>query len=134
MSDRKISTNIRKICDLITFIDLNKIEANILSLDFHKAFDTISFECLQGALNYFNFGPNIRSWTSTLYNAFTVKVQNNGYFSDSINIERGIHQGGCCSSYYFLLCAELLAIQIRNNKSIKGIHSKGDRILIRSLR
>ena len=121
MSDRKISTNIRKICDLMTYADINQISANIISLDFHKAFDTISFDCLQGALRFFNFGENIRQWTATLYNMFKVRVQNNGYFSDFIEIERGVHQGGCCSSYYFLLCAELLAILVRENKHIRGI-------------
>ena len=121
MSDRRISVNIRKICDLITYTENNDIEAEIISLDFHKAFDTISFSCLRGALEFFNFGSQIINWTETLYRNFTVKIQNNGYFSDQINIERGLHQGGCCSSYYFLLCAELLAIQIRQNKLIKGI-------------
>ena len=121
MADRKISTNIRKICDLITYTEQHDIEADILSLDFHKAFDVIAFSCLQGALKYFNFGTNIRAWTATLYNQFTVKVQNNGFFSGGIKIQRGVHQGGCCSSFHFLLCAELLAIQIRNNVKIKGI-------------
>ena len=121
MSDRKISSNIRKICDLITYSEDNQIDAEILSLDFHKAFDVVSLSCLQGAMKYFNFGEKIRKWSAALYTDFTVKVQNNGNFSDSVNIERGVHQGGCCSSYYFLLCAELLAIQIRRNKLIKGI-------------
>ena len=117
LKDRSISANIRK----IAHAEEHQLEADILSLDFHKAFDVISFTCLQGALHFFNFGTNFRQWTATLYNEFTVKVQNNGFFSETIDIRRGIHQGGCCSSFYFLLCAELLAILIRGNNNIKGI-------------
>ena len=36
-------------------------------------------------------------------------------------IERGVKQGGPCSAYYFLLIAEILAIEIRKNPHIRGI-------------
>ena len=60
-------------------------------------------------------------WTKILYTGFQVNTQNNGYFSKRINIERGIHQGGPCSSMFFLVCAELMAILIKQNQEIKGI-------------
>ena len=121
MAERNISTNIRKICDIITYTQLYNIPAQVTSYDFQKAFDRVTHNCLFAALEMFNFGPNIIQWTKTLYTGFTAKVQNNGEFSKSINIERGIHQGGCCSSLYFLLCAELLATQLRHDKNIQGI-------------
>ena len=121
MSGRNISTNIRKICDLITYTEVNDIPAQITSYDFQKAFDKITYNCLFAALKMFNFGPNVIQWTKTLYTKFTARVQNNGEFSNPIDIERGVHQGGCCSSLYFLLCAELLAIQLRNNPEVQGV-------------
>ena len=56
-----------------------------------------------------------------IYTDYTVRVQNNGYFSDPINKKQGLHQGGPCSSLYFLVIAEVLAILIKQNKEIKGI-------------
>ena len=32
-----------------------------------------------------------------------------------------MHQGGGCSTYYFLLCTEVLALNIRAHPDIKGI-------------
>ena len=50
-----------------------------------------------------------------------MEIQNNGYFSDKIDIKKGVHQGGCCSSIYFLVIAEILAITLRENEQIEGI-------------
>ena len=33
----------------------------VLSVDFEKAFDTVSWKFIEKALNYFNFGPSIIS-------------------------------------------------------------------------
>ena len=50
-----------------------------------------------------------------------MKIQNNGHFSQQIPIQKGVHQGGCCSSIYFLIIAEILAISLRSNQNIEGI-------------
>ena len=121
MKDRRISVNIRKMLDLMHATEKEDIEAVILSLDFVKCFDKCSFSILQGSLDYFAFGKIIKEWTKILYTDFTVKVQNNGHFSGEIKIDKGVHQGGCCSSLYFLVIAETLAISLRDNKEIEGL-------------
>ena len=47
-----------------------------------------------------------------------------------IRIEKGVHQGGCCSSIYFLIIAEILAISLRENQDIDGITWKNIKNLL----
>ena len=121
MKDRRISVNIRKVLDIIHQAEKDDLEAVILSLDFVKCFDKCSFSILHGSLKFFEFGTIVKEWTKILYKDFTVKVQNNGHFSESIRILKGVHQGGCCSSLYFLVIAEILALSLRENDMITGI-------------
>ena len=124
MKNRRIASNIRMIFELMRFTEQNDISSFILSLDFQKCFDKIEFCALYGALEYFQFGDYVTNWTKILYSGFQVNTQNNGFFSKRISIQRGIHQGGPCSSLYFLICAELMAIMLRTDKNIKGIPVK----------
>ena len=121
MPNRRISVNIRKLLDIIFFAVDNDLECLIVSLDFAKCFDRVEFGILHGSLKYFQFGQVIQKWTHILYSNFNVRIQNNGHFSDKIEIKRGIHQGGCCSSLYFLIVAEILALELRSNPHISGI-------------
>ena len=124
MKDRRISVNIRKMLDITQEAERDDLEAVVLSLDFVKCFDKCSFSILHGSLDYFQFGKIIKDWTQILYKDFTVKIQNNGNFSESIEIKKGVHQGGCCSSIYFLVIAEILAMALRANDDIEGITVK----------
>ena len=76
---------------------------------------------MQNSLKFFDFRSKVREWTEILYKNFTVRIQNNGYFSECIPIKKGVHQGGCCSSIYFLVIAEILALALRSNDQIEGI-------------
>ena len=124
MKERRISVNIRKMLDIIHQAKIQDLEAVVLSLDFVKCFDKCSFSILFGSLEYFQFGQIVKTWTKILYKNFTVRIQNNGHFSQPIAINKGVHQGGCCSSLYFLVIAEILAISLRDNKDIEGITIK----------
>ena len=86
-----------------------------------NAFDKCSFTILHGSLDFFGFGDIVKTWTRILYKDFSVKIQNNGNFSSEIPINKGVHQGGCCSSLYFLVIAEILALSLRANQDIEGI-------------
>ena len=121
MKNRRISVNIRKMLDIIHCAEKDDLEAVVLSLDFVKCFDKCSFDILHSSLDFFGFGMMVKEWTKILYKDFSVKIQNNGYFSEEISIEKGVHQGGCCSSLYFLVIAEILALAIRSNQDIEGI-------------
>ena len=93
----------------------------ILSCDFVKCFDRCEFECIKESLKYFNFPEILVEWVELLYSEFTIRIQNNGYFSERIKVTRSIHQGGCCSAELFIICAEILAIMLRKSEKIKGV-------------
>ena len=99
----------------------NQLEAVILSLDFLKCFDNIAHSAVIGALRYFNFANYIVKWTDIIYSDFDAVIQNNGKFTSKFKLEKGIWQGGPASSLYFLICAEVLAIELRSNEHIMGI-------------
>ena len=130
MKNRRISVNIRKMLDIMHQAQKEDLEAVVLSLDFVKCFDKCSFQILFGSLDYFGFGEVVKVWTKILYSNFTVRVQNNGHFSDLIRIQKGVHQGGCCSAIYFLVIAEILAITLRENEQIEGITLQNIRNLL----
>ena len=121
MADRKISTNIRKLFDLMYWSQEQDEDNIILSCDFLKCFDRIEFDCIRKSLKYFGFSDILCTWIDILYDKFRVQIQSNGYFSKFIEVTRSVHQGGCCSAEIFLVCAETLAILLRRNKDIKGI-------------
>ena len=116
---RRISKNIRKTLDLV--MALEDEPGIIVSCDFMKCFDRISIESVVEAMKYFQFSTTLQKWVKTLYEGFSLKVQNNGHFSSKIHVSRGIHQGGPASNALFLVVVELLAIAIRKDEGIEGI-------------
>ena len=118
---RRISINIRKIMEIMHYVDQNNIEAFILSLNFAKCFDMIATEAIIKLLQYFGFSQYLIDWTRIIYTGFHAKVQNNGVMSGQIKIGRGVHQGGCASTMYFLICAEILSLELKRNQDVKGI-------------
>ena len=71
-------------------------------------------------MKFFNFGESFIKWVKLLYQEPLNCIKNNGYLSEQINISRGIRQGCPVSGLLFILAAEVLALQIRSSKSLKG--------------
>ena len=116
------SLNIRRILDLIEYAEQEDIPGIILSMDFYKCFDLIETESLIRSLRYFGAGDSFTNWTRLIYNKAQSCVINQGECSQFFPVTRSVRQGGCCSAYYFLVIAEVLAIELKNsNPKIKGI-------------
>ena len=120
MTGRRISCNIRRVLEVLKHVDEEDLAGVIVSIDFEKCFDRIETTSILGALEYFNFGPSYMQWTKMLYNQPLACIANNGYFSPYFEVTRSVRQGGPNSAYYFLVIAEVLAIELLKNKDIKG--------------
>ena len=68
-----------------------------------------------------NFGEDFQKWVKLLYSKPCVFIKNNGFFSDTFSIFRGVRQGCSLSSLMFILCMEVLSQHINQNNKIKGL-------------
>ena len=121
ISGRYIGENSRLIYDIMEYTEQENIPGLLLLIDFEKAFDSVSWSFIQKVTKFFNFGDSIRKWISVFYTDISARVNQGGNISDSFTLHRGCRQGDPLSPYIFILCAEILAIQIRNNNEIQGI-------------
>ena len=120
IKDRFLGNNVRLVCDIIDYCDKYEEAGVLLSLDFEKAFDTVEWDFVFECLTKFNFGTNFINWIKILYTEPQLVIKNNGYFSKKIKLSRGLRQGCPISALLFILVVEVLAVKIKNNKSIKG--------------
>lgn len=121
LKGRYIGQNIVNILDVLYYTEQNEIPGVLISIDFEKAFDKLEWSFIYKCLTYFQFPEKIKFWISTLYNNIQSCVTNNGWQSDYFTLQRGVRQGCPLSPYLFILCSEILALQIRENNNIHGI-------------
>ncbi|GFR92876.1 retrovirus-related Pol polyprotein from type-1 retrotransposable element R2 [Elysia marginata] len=107
--------------DVIKYADDKQLAGLIVSLDYQKAFDSISKEAIMSALEQFNFGPKFQKYIKTILTNTQSTIKNGGWFSNIFKTERGIRQGCAVSPLIFILVVELLAIKLRQNNKIKGM-------------
>ena len=88
LKGRNINMTYRFVYDTIVYTQENNIPGMLLSIDFEKAFDSISWTFMQKALEFFNFGPSFRGWVQTLYSDITSCISINGQYTDWFSIER----------------------------------------------
>ena len=123
---RQVSDLLREIDDILTYGKNKFPDSIILSLDYAKAFDSISLSAIKKALVYFGFNSSFIKWIDILLYDRKCCVRNGGYFSDYFNMQRGVRQGCPISPLLFILTLELLARDIRRNQNIKGLQLKND--------
>lgn len=118
---RYIGENTRFIYDLMSYTEINNLPGLLMLIDFEKAFDSVSWSFLYKVLHFFGFGNNIIKWVKILNTNFKASILQSGFLSQQFEIQRGCRQGDPVAPYLFILCAEILAILIKQNKDIRGI-------------
>ena len=130
IENRFIGMNIRKLADLISYVESEQIPAIMITIDFRKAFDTVEKTAIIGVMHYFGFGDNFINLILLLYKGFSTKVLNNGRLSESFSLSRQIHQGCTASGYIFVLIVETLAHKLKEDTEIKKIEIDGESDLL----
>ena len=79
VKDRTICDAVRSIEDILDYTKRYQIEGRLISIDFKKAFDSVSRDFLFRTLLAFQFGPSFIQWIHTFYNNISSCVLNNGF-------------------------------------------------------
>ena len=124
---RTINDNSRLLHDMIYYANENGIPLAVISVDQLKAFDRVSHSFLFKALERFGFGPSFIHWIEVIYNSVSSSVKTDGWLTSFIKLGRGLRPGCPLSMPLYVLTAETMAINIRNNPNIQGIRSPQDK-------
>ena len=116
---RQISDVTRLLFDTITdaYSERGK-KGIIMSIDFEKAFDSVSFSFIERVIESAGFPEKLKQWVSILLNDFNSHVNHAGNLLPQINLGRGARQGDPIASILFVLSIEILLTSIRTNEQI----------------
>ena len=81
----------------------NSVGAAVLSLDFSKAFDTISHRRLVNKMNNLDLPRGFVSWISSYLTERTQRTKINNIFSSTTLVSSGVPQGSIIRPYLFIL-------------------------------
>ena len=121
VTGRYIGESIRLISDILEYTEENNIDGMLFSADFEKAFDSVEHSFILATLQSFGFGPQFVHWVRVILNKAESCVMNKGHSTGYFPLERGCRQGDPLSAYLFIICVEVLFIQVRENDDINGI-------------
>ena len=109
--------------NLLEFIANNKsstIPTYITSLDFSKAFDSLSHHSILQSLSFFNFPEKfIKTIEIWLSNRKAAVILGHNKLSKFFPIHCGIPQGDPISGYIFIICIEILIIKLNSFPELK---------------
>ena len=90
-----------------------------MSIDFEKAFDSVSFAFMQKVIETAGFPKRMQTWVKILLNDFKSHINHAGNLLTLIELGRGARQGDPIASILFVLAIEVLLIAIRYNEKIE---------------
>ena len=112
---RSIIENLQLNRDIISYGNLNDLEAAIIMLDQEKAFDKVDREFLFKILQKFGYGPKLIARIETIYKDIEAQVKLNGHLSHFFSVVRGVRQGCPLSMILYIILAEVFIQNIKQN-------------------
>ena len=106
---------------ILDYLERENIPALLISVDFEKCFDMVEKDALIGSMQFFNIGKTFIEWILLLYESFESCTINSGFTSGWFQTTRAIHQVAPWVVNFFLICTEVLALQLQSNERIKPI-------------
>ena len=112
---------LRTIEDIVELEKLKGKRSIMLSIDYSKAFDTVSPSAIVKAMNTLGFKKNFLEWVKIFLQDRKSCVKNNNNISEFFKMERGVRQGCPLAPLLFLCTVELLGRSIRDDPNIRGV-------------
>ena len=104
--------------ELIDTYKKHRLQAAILKIDFHKAFDNVSWDFLNWALGEMGFPYQWIKWILSCVTTASASILINGSPSTPFNLQRGLRQGDPLSPFLFDIAAEVLHLMIEKSTSL----------------
>lgn len=106
--ERQILDGILIANQTVEWLKKKRVEALLLKLDFHKAYDSIKWSFLQHIMQVMGFGEKWITWIMQCVTTASMSTLVNGYPTKPFMLHRELRQGGPFSPYLFLLVNEAL--------------------------
>lgn len=117
---RELRNNVRRVCNLINYVQSTDTPSLLFFCDADKAFDTIQWNFLITILQNMEMGLDFVSWIKRIYMRQTAEVSLEGHSFPTITLHRGVRQECPLSPLLFEFEIEILEIKGRNRVEIEG--------------
>ena len=102
-------------------------------MDQKKAFDQVSWDFMNEVMKKYNFNYQTIKTINTFYKDINSLINVNGTLSTPFQIQRGVRQGCPLSVILYILVAEAININIKENQKINGIKIPGKKDKIKNI-
>lgn len=120
MPQKSTAINLRRLFLNIQSQADNRGDRALLSLDAHKAFDSVEWDYLWAVMRKFGIGEDFIKWVQLLYSSPIAAIREGGRISSPFKLYRGTRQGCPLSPLLFAMAIEPLAATVRANPLIQG--------------
>lgn len=122
--------------EIIESCKRQKTKATLLKLDFHKAFDSLSWNFLDWVQEQMGFPPKWRSWIKACVMSASASILINGSPTQPIKLHKGLRQGDPLSPFLFNLAVETLNLILMKGCELRlweGINARPNGIMVTHL-
>ena len=117
---RKISHNLSLVRDFIFLADTQSLDAFLISVDQHKAFDMVDWSFLSSLMSTMEFPDYIVNWVTIMYTNIRSRLVVNGFHGRFFHPTRGVRQGCPLSPALYVIFSEAVNLCISTNPDIQG--------------